>query len=137
MADTLIPEDELQRRLAAELPQWQLEDGWIRRQFKTSGWKSTMLAVSTIGHLAEAAWHHPDLVVSYAFVRVKLRTHSADGITAKDLALAAKIEQVLMWRPQDEPGAALEGTPDEARFRHMKHEPAAPAAPVSAAPGSA
>lgn len=134
MSDPVIPDDELLRRLAAELPQWQLAEGWIRRQFKTSGWKSTMLAVSTIGHLAEAAWHHPDLVVSYAFVRVKLRTHSADGITAKDLALAAKIEQVLMWRPQDEPGSPLEGTPDEARFRHMKHEPATP---LSAAPESA
>ena len=29
----------------------------------------------TIGHLAEAAWHHPDLTVSYAFVIVKLMNH--------------------------------------------------------------
>ena len=30
------------------------------------------MVVNAIGHLAELAWHHPDLVVSYAFVEVKL-----------------------------------------------------------------
>ena len=35
------------------------------------------MVVNAIGHLAELAWHHPDLVVSYAFVEVKLMTHAA------------------------------------------------------------
>ncbi len=39
---------------------------------------------------------------------VKLQTHSAGGITDKDFALAKKIEEVVMWRPQ--PGDALTGT---------------------------
>ena len=64
--------EEVQARLAAELPHWTFEDGWIRRKYKTSGWKATLMVVNTVGHLAEAAWHHPDLAVSYAFVIVKL-----------------------------------------------------------------
>jgi 4a-hydroxytetrahydrobiopterin dehydratase len=78
--------------------------------------------VNAIGHLAEAAWHHPDLSVSYAFVIVKLVTHSAKGITDKDLELAKKIEEVIQWQPGMQ-GGALEGTPNEdARFKYLKYD---------------
>lgn len=121
-------ENEITEKLQKELPHWFLENGWIRRQYKTSGWKATLMVVNTIGHLAEAAWHHPDLAVSYAFVIVKLQTHDAKGITDKDFELAKKIEQVIGWQPALEVGAdgsksALEGTPNEdARFKYIKYD---------------
>ncbi|MBL8351720.1 MAG: 4a-hydroxytetrahydrobiopterin dehydratase [Burkholderiaceae bacterium] len=121
-ADQVLAAEVVEARLKAELPGWWLEDGWIRRKIKTAGWKSTLMVVNTVGHLAEAAWHHPDLTVSYAFVTVKLKTHDAKGITEKDFALAAKIESVLMWRPGAEPGAVLEGTPDDPRFKYIRYE---------------
>eukprot|EP00456_Euglypha_rotunda_P078706 TRINITY_DN7534_c0_g1_i3.p2 TRINITY_DN7534_c0_g1~~TRINITY_DN7534_c0_g1_i3.p2 ORF type:complete len:102 (-),score=33.74 TRINITY_DN7534_c0_g1_i3:27-332(-) len=71
-ADEVYAPEEIEARLKAELPHWTYEDGWIRRKYKTSGWKATLMVVNTVGHLAEAAWHHPDLAVSYAFVIVKL-----------------------------------------------------------------
>lgn len=115
-------EAEVEEKLNAELPHWFLENGWIRRKYKTSSWKSTMMVVTTVGHLAEAAWHHPDLTVSYAFVIVKLCTHEAKGITDKDFELANKIEEVIAWQPAKE-GGALEGTPnDDARFKYLKYE---------------
>ena len=82
-----------------ELPGWYFEDGWIRRVYKTDGWPTTLMLVNAIGYLAEAAYHHPDLSVTWARVTVKLSTHSAGGITAKDFALARKIEDVALWRP--------------------------------------
>lgn len=114
-------EAEIQQRLADELPQWYYENGWIRRKYRTSGWKSTLMVINTIGHLAEAAWHHPDLSASYAFVIVKLMNHAAKGITDKDFELAAKIEQVIQWQPglQDN---ALVGTPDDPRFKYIKYD---------------
>ena len=115
-------ESETIARLESELPHWVLENGWIRRKYKTSGWKATLMVVNTVGHLAEAAWHHPDLTVSYAFVIVKLMTHDVKGITDKDFALATKIEQVIGWQPALE-GGALEGTPNEdARFKYIKYD---------------
>lgn len=115
-------EAEIDTRLKAELPHWYLEDGWIRRKFKTGSWKGTLMVVNTVGHLAEAAWHHPDLTVSYAFVIVKLCTHSAKGITDKDFTLAKKIEDVIQWQPGKE-GGALEGTPNEdQRFKYIKYD---------------
>lgn len=114
--------DEVASKLAADLPHWAFEDGWIRRKYKTSGWKATLMVVNTVGHLAEAAWHHPDLTVSYAFVIVKLCTHSAKGITDKDFELAKKIEEVIAWQPGKQ-GGALEGTPNEdVRFKYIKYD---------------
>jgi 4a-hydroxytetrahydrobiopterin dehydratase len=115
-------EIEIQAKLTADYPHWTYEDGWIRRKYKTSGWKSTLMVVNTIGHLAEAAWHHPDLTVSYAFVIVKLCTHSAKGITDKDWELAQKIEEVIQWQPGNA-GGALEGTLNEdVRFKYIKYD---------------
>jgi 4a-hydroxytetrahydrobiopterin dehydratase len=120
--------DEVLVKLAKILPHWFYEDGWIRRKYKTSGWKATMMVVNTIGHLAEAAWHHPDLTVSYAFVTIKLCTHSAKGITDKDFELALQIEHVIQWQPVKAAKAkgevsALEGTPNEdPRFKYIKYD---------------
>ena len=107
-------EEDVRARLEAELPGWYYEDGWIRRQYKTDGWQSTLMLVNTIGYLAEAAYHHPDLTVTWAKVWVKLKTHSAGGITDKDFELARKIEETVLWRP--DPEAALEGTPNKFVF---------------------
>jgi 4a-hydroxytetrahydrobiopterin dehydratase len=79
------------------------------------------MVVNTVGHLAEAAFHHPDLAVSYAFVIVKLMNHAAKGITNKDFELARKIEEVVMWQPGHE-GGALPGTPDDPRFKYIKYD---------------
>lgn len=117
-----LAEDVVERRLREELPKWALKDGWIRRKYKTSSWKGTLMVVNTVGHLAEAAWHHPDMTVSYAWVEVRLMTHSAKGITEKDFQLARKIEEVVQWQPGSE-GGALEGTPrDDLRFSYVKYD---------------
>ncbi len=49
-------------------------------------------------------------------------THSAKGITAKDLQLAKKIEEVVHWQPGAE-GLGLEGTPhSDMRFAYIKYD---------------
>ena len=113
--------DEIKARLEEELPNWYFENGWMRRKYKTNSWKGTLMVVNTVGHLAEAAWHHPDLTVSYAFVIVKLMNHAAKGVTNKDFALAKKIEEVFQWNPgADEP--ELDGVPDDQRFAYIKYD---------------
>jgi 4a-hydroxytetrahydrobiopterin dehydratase len=42
---------------------------------------------------AEAAGHHPDLVISYNKVDVTLTTHDAGGLTSKDFDLAQVISK--------------------------------------------
>ncbi|MDQ2705121.1 MAG: 4a-hydroxytetrahydrobiopterin dehydratase, partial [Pseudomonadota bacterium] len=108
--------------LQKNLPKWHYENGWIRRKYKTHGWKSTLMVINTVGHLAEAAWHHPDITASYAWVEVRLMNHAAKGITDKDFELARKIEDVVQWQPGKE-GGALEGTPPtDQRFAYVKYD---------------
>jgi 4a-hydroxytetrahydrobiopterin dehydratase len=121
MDETVFDEPDIIARLARALPHWRYENGWIRRTYRTHSWKGTLMVINTIGHLAEAAWHHPDLTASYAWVEVRLCTHSAKGITEKDFALAAQIEAVVTWRP----GPPLEGTPEkDPRFAYIKYDKA-------------
>lgn len=115
-------DEEVEARLKSELPKWHLEGGWIRRKYKTSSWKGTLMAINAVGHLAEAAWHHPDITASYAWFEVRLKNHAANGITDKDFELARKIEEVIQWQPAKE-GGALEGTPQkDLRFAYMKYD---------------
>ena len=113
--------EEIEGYLKNNLPNWYFENGWIRRKYKTSGWKGTLMVINTIGHLAEAAWHHPDISASYAFVIVKLQNHAAKGITQKDFSLAEKIESVVQWNPSTEDNT-LEGTPEDPRFKYIKYD---------------
>lgn len=120
--DETFSEEEIVARLEDELPKWTYENGWIRRKYKTSGWKGTLMVVNTVGHLAEAGFHHPDLAVSYAFVTVKLMNHAAKGITDKDFDLAKKMEEVIMWQPGLDDESGLDGTPDDPRFKYIKYD---------------
>lgn len=90
-----------------DLPGWSAREGWLVRTWDTDGWPTTLMLVNAIGFLAEAADHHPDLEVSWGRVTARLQTHTAGGVTDKDLELAAELERLATWRPT---GGALAGT---------------------------
>ena len=110
----VLPDDVVSARLEKELPGWKLQDGWLRRKYSTDGWPTTLMLVNAIGFLSEAAYHHPDLEVTWGKIWVKLKTHASGGITERDFALAKEIEKLALWRPA--PGSAMEGTPN--KFTH-------------------
>lgn len=107
MAERTYTEADASRALT-DLPGWQAKGKEITRTYETEGWGTTLLLVNAIGFVAEAADHHPDLTVSWAKVTVRLSTHSAGGITDKDVALAHEIERLALWRPSKD--SALRGT---------------------------
>ena len=117
--DKTYSDEEVRAKLAERLPQWRLEDGHICRRYKTSGWRSSLMVANAIGHLAEVAWHHPDLLVTFPAVEVRLQNHDAGGITDKDFALAERIEATVLWQPGAEDGP-FEGIPaGSARFAYV------------------
>lgn len=112
---------DVKARLARDLPKWRLEGGHIRRKYETHSWKGTLMVINAIGHLAEAAWHHPEIAASYAWVEVALQNHAAGGITDKDFELAKKIEELVQWQP-GKAGGALEGTPQDPASAYVKYD---------------
>jgi 4a-hydroxytetrahydrobiopterin dehydratase len=106
--DSVLTEKQLEEALE-DLPDWEVRDGWLRRKYTTPGFTHTMMLVNTIGYLAEAAWHHPDMSIGYAHVTVKLQTHRVRAVTPNDIALASKIHETVTWLPTDD--SPLDGFP--------------------------
>jgi 4a-hydroxytetrahydrobiopterin dehydratase len=109
MAEDVVLDEAGLKKALTGLPNWEVRDGWLRRKFTTPGWPHTLMLVNTIGYVAEAAYHHPDLEVGYAQVVVKIQTHRVRAITESDVALARRIEDVALWKP--EAGSPLGGFP--------------------------
>ena len=81
-----------------DLQGWTVVDGMLTKEYATNGWPFTMLVVGAIAFLAESADHHPDLIVTWPKVTVKLSTHDAGGLTTRDFALARKIDETVRTR---------------------------------------
>lgn len=100
--NTTFSDDAVREWLAANLPTWRLQKSYLVRVYRTGNWRVTLLVANAIGFLAEAADHHPELILNYPSLEVHLETHSAGGITAKDYELARKIEETILWLPATE-----------------------------------
>lgn len=89
-----ISPDEAKSRVQ-RLPGWTLDGDTIRKQFTFDGFASAVAFVVRIGFDAEAADHHPDVLISnYKKVTLTFTTHSAGGLTEKDFAAAEAAERV-------------------------------------------
>lgn len=87
MALKAMAEAEIARELA-KIPDWRLEGGEIVRTFTAKSFLAGIAFVNQVADAAEKADHHPDILVQYNKVTLRLSTHDASGITAKDFALA-------------------------------------------------
>jgi 4a-hydroxytetrahydrobiopterin dehydratase len=70
--------------LLEEMPGWVLEGSAIRRQFAFAGFPDAVAFVVRLGFTAEAADHHPDMLINYKRVTLTYSTHSEGGLTVKD-----------------------------------------------------
>lgn len=90
----LLDDTQIQEGLAS-LEGWTLEDRAIARDLKFPSFPAAIAFVDRVADLAEADDHHPDIDIRYRNVRLVLSTHSAGGLTAKDFALAQKIDRAV------------------------------------------
>jgi 4a-hydroxytetrahydrobiopterin dehydratase len=88
---------EIGKRLEA-LAGWEYRDGAIRKQFRFKEFMDGIRFVNRVAELAEAADHHPDIAINYTRVTFSLVTHSAGGVTGKDLRMAGEIETAFNSR---------------------------------------
>jgi 4a-hydroxytetrahydrobiopterin dehydratase len=86
----------LQEALAT-LPGWTGGESGISRQFTCPTFPDAILFATRIAFDAEGADHHPDLLISYRKVTVTWCTHSAGGVTDKDIAAASMTDKRFVW----------------------------------------
>jgi 4a-hydroxytetrahydrobiopterin dehydratase len=76
-------------------PAWKLKDGKLIREWTFKDFLEAMAFVNRVATLAEAAGHHPDIDIRYNQVLLGLVSHDAGGITARDTAMASRIDAEL------------------------------------------
>lgn len=86
-----LSETQVGERLDA-IPEWSELNGAIQRTFQFADFASSIRFVNKVADLAEAADHHPDILVRYNKVTLTLSTHDAGGITEKDFTLAKQAD---------------------------------------------
>ncbi len=88
-----LEDDAVRNRLhtVAGLNGWELHDNAIRRKFSFPAFMDGIAFVNRVAALAEAADHHPDVLIQFRDVTLTLSTHSEGGITDRDLQLAERV----------------------------------------------
>jgi 4a-hydroxytetrahydrobiopterin dehydratase len=75
------------------VPQWTKRGAAIVRTFAFKDFRESMKFVNAVARRAEQAGHHPDIDIRLNQVTLRLTTHDASGLTAKDFALAQQIDR--------------------------------------------
>ncbi|GEP27003.1 MULTISPECIES: VOC family protein [Cryobacterium] len=69
-------------------------DGFLHAAFRTKDFASALELVNRVGDVAESMNHHPDVRLGYGSVSLTLTSHDAGGVTARDLELAVRVQQI-------------------------------------------
>ncbi len=91
MKVTRLSAAEIERELAT-LPGWQLDGDGFRREFHFRDFVEAFGFMSRVALLSESMDHHPEWSNVYNRVSIRLTTHDAGGISARDVRLARAID---------------------------------------------
>lgn len=89
-----LTKDQIYEQLK-EVKGWTTDGKSITKTFRTKGFPQTLGLVTAIGAICQQHDHHPDyLTLKYDTVEVSFSTHTAGGITHKDVEIAAEINRL-------------------------------------------
>ncbi|MES2984797.1 MAG: 4a-hydroxytetrahydrobiopterin dehydratase [Pseudomonadota bacterium] len=81
--------------LLGKLSGWSVDGEFIYKQWKFKNFVAALAFVTTVGEIAEAQFHHPDIVFGWGYAEIRLTTHKAQGVTRNDFILAARIDAAV------------------------------------------
>jgi 4a-hydroxytetrahydrobiopterin dehydratase len=91
----LLSDAQIEQQLQASA--WRREGETIVRDLQLADFAATIVLVDRVAAAAEAANHHPDMLVhGWNKLRLTLSTHSQGGLTDADFELAATIDTLLI-----------------------------------------
>ncbi len=71
---------------------WKRSGNALTKDFRFLSFRDSIVFVNRVAGLADDLGHHPDIEISQGTVSLSLTTHSADGLTEKDLKLAEGVD---------------------------------------------
>ncbi len=88
-----LSREEAEQRVRS-LSGWAIEGDAIRKQFTFANFLEAIAFVDRLAPEAEAADHHPDILINYKRVTLTYSTHSEGGLTDKDFSGAAAADRL-------------------------------------------
>jgi 4a-hydroxytetrahydrobiopterin dehydratase len=89
-----LEDDQIDERLQGR--EWRREGNEIVRDLKFEDFAAAMAFVNRVADAAEAANHHPDILVhGWNRVRLAVTNHAQGGLTEADFALADRIDGLV------------------------------------------
>ncbi|HET6875906.1 MAG TPA: 4a-hydroxytetrahydrobiopterin dehydratase [Jatrophihabitans sp.] len=99
MAEQVLEQGEITDRLAARHPDWQGTPEKLTRSIEFADFPTAVEFINRLAPRCEEINHHPDLALRWRWVSIELSTHSAGGVTDKDLTLAGIIDELAAEMP--------------------------------------
>ncbi|MQA79043.1 MAG: 4a-hydroxytetrahydrobiopterin dehydratase [Streptosporangiales bacterium] len=93
MAELL--DDAAVRTALSDLTGWTGDTTAVKRTVKASDFPTAIRIVDDVATIAEASKHHPDIDIRWRTLHFTLSTHSAGGVTRKDVDLAEHIDEIV------------------------------------------
>ena len=94
----ILSETEIYQHLQ-KLPNWEIKDNQLSYTHKFQNFPEAINFVNCLVTPAETANHHPEIIISYNQVTIKLTTHDLGGLTLLDFELATTISQLIkIWK---------------------------------------
>ena len=79
----------------ATLPGWSLQGTAIQRRFTITSFPDAVAVLTRLAFEAESVDHHPDFVLEYRQLTVRYWTHTANGVTQKDVDGARTADRLI------------------------------------------
>ncbi len=80
-----------------KFPSWKYEFDVLTKEFKFNTYLEGVKFLSEIANLSEKLNHHPDLLLTYKKLNVKISTHDVNGISELDFEFISEIEKNLKF----------------------------------------
>ena len=74
---------------------WNFSGGQIHKVYEFESYATGLSFASAVGFIADAMDHHPDLIITWRKVEVRLSTHDVSGVSELDLQLADNIDRFI------------------------------------------
>ncbi|HET8661406.1 MAG TPA: 4a-hydroxytetrahydrobiopterin dehydratase [Micromonosporaceae bacterium] len=81
-----------------ELDGWTGDPSGIRRTVDLPGFPTAIAVVVEVAKVAEEMDHHPDIDIRWRTLTFHCATHSAGGVTGRDIVLARRIDALVAGR---------------------------------------
>lgn len=99
MSSQVLDQAAIEQGLEPLHADWTGSTEQLSRSIEFADFSTAVEFVNRIAPRCEELDHHPDLSIRWRWVDVTLSTHSAGGVTAKDLALAEIVDETAAGLP--------------------------------------